>query len=153
MFDTDQFEFLCQVAIKCDRANEEMTPAQVQSQMLKLCPSLTNAQAMNHFYRSFKKAHEGKLKHKSVKAQKTTLCRSQCTVVEQYCWRKTVDKALDLLRDKNTGLCRKSGKSFGELIQHFVIGGDETCLPADADVDVKIIGEFGKIKHEKLAGD
>ena len=46
-------------------------------------------------------------------------------------------------------MCNKTGKSFGELINHFILGGDETNLIADADGDLRIVGEKGKKKHEK----
>ena len=58
-----------------------------------------------------------------------------------------------MLRKKNTGKCNKSGETFGELIEHFLIGLDKTCLIADANGDMKIIGKFGRRKHEKMAGD
>ena len=44
-------------------------------------------------------------------------------------------------------------KTFGELIEHFVIGGDETNLIADADGSMRIIGKFGRQKHRKKIGD
>jgi hypothetical protein len=46
-------------------------------------------------------------------------------------------------------VCDKTGKSFGELIDHFIIGGNETDLIADADGDLRIVGEKGKKKHKK----
>ena len=46
-----------------------------------------------------------------------------------------------------------TGKSFGELIDQFMIGIDETCLIADYDGDTRIIGKFGKRKHEKMYGN
>ena len=46
-----------------------------------------------------------------------------------------------------------TGKSFGELIDQFMIGIDETCLIADSDGDMRIIGEFGKMKHENISGN
>ena len=39
----------------------------------------------------------------------------------------TIDQALAFLREKNVGLTPE-GKSFGEVIDHFVTGGDETCF-------------------------
>ncbi len=41
-------------------------------------------------------------------------------------------------------MCNKTGKSFGELIDHFILGGNETNLIADADGDLRIVGEKGK---------
>ena len=34
-------------------------------------------------------------------------------------------------------MCRKTGKQFGEFLEHFIIVSDETNLIADADGDVK----------------
>jgi len=54
------------------------------------------------------------------------------------------------LRDKNLGLT-PDGKSFGEVMDHFLLGGDETCFQA-SNGEVKIIGNKQKAKHEvKLA--
>ena len=44
-----------------------------------------------------------------------------------------------------------TGKSFGELIEHFLIGIYKTFLIADSDGDTRIIGEFGKRKHDKIS--
>ena len=63
------------------------------------------------------------------------------------------EKSLDFLRKHNTGTCPKTGKTFGELIEHFVLNGDETNLMADNDGNVKIIGEFGRQKHKKRVSD
>ena len=84
-----------------------------------------------------------------MKAQTTTLKRSQCTVAQQYRWIQNYARAISFLRENNTGVCNKTGKQFGELIEHFIVGGDETCLIADADGDLKVIGKAGKKKHEK----
>ena len=46
-----------------------------------------------------------------------------------------------------------TGKSFGELIKHFMIGLDKTCLIADSDGEMIIIGKFGKRKHKKMPGN
>jgi hypothetical protein len=70
-------------------------------------------------------------------------------VAQQFRWFKNYEKALALLREKNTGVCNKTGKQFGEVIEHFILGADETCLIADADGDLRILGEAGNRKHEK----
>ena len=145
-------ELLAQCAVKADRSNEGMTPAQLEANIQKLNPELTAEQAKNH-RRTFMKKNAGVLKPKAVKAQKTTSRRSQCTVAQQFRWRKMVDKAMNILRERNTGVCQVTGKTFGELIEHFIIGGDETNLICDADGDMKIIGEFGRKKHEKKVSD
>ena len=68
---------------------------------------------------------------------------------------QTVDKTLDELLEKNTGMCPtgpEQGRSFGELLPHFVLCGNETCLLA-SDGNVKTIGGRDKKKHEKNNGD
>ncbi len=50
-------------------------------------------------------------------------------------------------------MCNATGKSFGELINHFILGGDETNLIADANGELKIVGEKGKKKHEEKVLD
>ena len=44
-----------------------------------------------------------------------------------------------ILRNNKTGVCIRMVKSFGELIEHFIIGGDKTCLISEADRSIKII--------------
>ena len=53
----------------------------------------------------------------------------------------------------NTGVCNKTGKSFGELIDHFVVGADEACLMTDHHGNMKIIGSSDKKKHKRKASD
>ncbi|KAL7528028.1 LOW QUALITY PROTEIN: hypothetical protein ACHAXR_004391, partial [Thalassiosira sp. AJA248-18] len=142
-----QAELLCQVIIRADRANEGLTPSQIISKIQALNSALGETQAKNYFHRTFKKQFKGRIKSKAVKAQKTTSRRSQCTVAQQFRWRKTIDKAYKTLLERNTGTCRK------QFLEHFIIGLDETNLQADADGDRKIIGEFGKKKHEKKVSD
>jgi hypothetical protein len=78
--------------------------------------------------------------------QASTEKRSAITVPQQYRWHSTVDSAFNFLREKNTGVT-KDGKSFGEVMPHFVFGGDETCFLA-SNGEVKIIGDKQKAKHE-----
>ena len=87
--------------------------------------------------------NQGRLKPKPVKAQKTTSKRIQCTVVQQYCWFKNYEKAPSFIRNKNTGLCKHAGKTFGELIDYFICGADETCMPCDNQGNIKVCGEVG----------
>jgi hypothetical protein len=57
------------------------------------------------------------------------------------------------LQEENTGVCNKTGKSFGEVIEYFILGGNETCLIADTDGDLRIVRERGRKKHEKKVSD
>jgi hypothetical protein len=47
---------------------------------------------------------------------------------------------------------KKTGKTFGELIEHFVIGGDETCILSSAG-KLMIVGSTDRKKHEKAIAD
>ncbi len=121
--------------------------------MTTLQPKLSQLQSRNHYHCTFIKKHVNRLKQKPVKAQKTTSKQSQCTVAQKFGWFKLYEKALCFLRNKNTGVCNKTGKSFGELINHFILGGNETNLIVDADGELRIVEEKGKKKHEKKVSD
>ena len=54
------------------------------------------------------------------------------------------------MREKNVGLT-PDGRTFGEVIDDFVVGGDETCFLASAG-DIKIIGDKDKPKHDLPTG-
>jgi hypothetical protein len=53
------------------------------------------------------------------------------------------------LRETNIGLCKKSGKTFGEVMAHFIIGLDEMCIMSDAHGDCYVIAASDKKKHER----
>ena len=42
--------------------------------------------------------------------------------MQQYCWPTMYESALKNLRRLNTGVYKVTGKIFGELIHHFIIG-------------------------------
>ena len=44
-------------------------------------------------------------------------------------------------------------ETFGELIDYFICGADETCMSCDDQGNIKVYGEVGRRKHEKKAGD
>ena len=67
-----------QVVIRSDRADQGLTPAQIQSKMQTLTPGITIKQAQNH-RRTFQRRHEGCLKGKAVKAQKN--CQEGASVL------------------------------------------------------------------------
>jgi hypothetical protein len=50
---------------------------------------------------------------------------------------------------QHCGCCKRSGKTFGEVIDHFVVGYDKANMIANADGTVRIVGEFGCRKHEQ----
>ena len=41
----------------------------------------------------------------------------------------------------------KSGKTFGEVMEHFIIGVDEYCFVTSANSDCRVIGSVGKAKN------
>jgi hypothetical protein len=85
--------------------------------------------------------------------QATTTKRSAITVPQQFCWLRTYNSCLDDLRQRNLGVCNLKGKIFGELIRHFIFGGNETCMQACANGVVKVVGSAGRKKHEKKTND
>ena len=144
---------MIQHTIRADRANNGFTQLQVIANCQKLNENMSHTQAKNFVQRTFKKKAQGRLKPQPVKAQKTTLKRSQYTVAQQYCWFKNYARAISFLREKNTGVCNKTGKHFGKLIEHFIVCGDETCLMSDTDGNLCVLGEAGKKKHKKKVSD
>ena len=140
-------KFIADITAQHDRANDGLKVCAVIERIQDLKPSLTKKQASNHFCRTLRKNHGHILKQKLVVAQGTTTQRNVVTVAQQYRWHCFVDSGLDFLREKNIGTCRCCGKTFGELIDHFVVGGDKTCIMAGKNV-VKVVGSAGKKKHE-----
>ena len=79
--------------------------------------------------------------------------RSSITAEQQFCWHTTYDRASNYLRILNTGVCRLTGKTFGELIRYFITGGDETCFMACELGSVTVIVSAGRKEHEKKTCD
>ena len=71
----------------------------------------------------------------------------------QWRWFQTYDWSLDFLRKKNTGICKKSGLPFENVIEHFLLGLNKACLMGQVNGSIKIIGEFGRPKREKKVAD
>ena len=116
-------------------------------------PELTVDQATRHFNRTLLPNYSDLLKQHKVKAQATTTRRSATTVEQQYRWNKTYESAFSDLRRLNTGLCRLTGKSFGELIHHFITGGNENCFQAYEQGKISVIDSTGRKKHKKKTCD
>ena len=98
-------------------------------------------------------AAAGVLKAMTQKVQATTSDRTNISSAQQFCWHRLVDEEYDLLRTSNTGLCKQSGKTFGEVMGHFIVGLDEMCVMSDAHGDLRVFGSADKKKHEKLLQD
>jgi hypothetical protein len=145
-------DFVAQLAVRADRANDGMTLADTKAVLSDLQTNLSDKQVANYASRTFFSKHKDMLK-RPVIAQATTTKRSCCTVEEQFRWFKQYEDALNFLRQKNTGVCRRTGKTFGELIAYFIVGGDESGFIANADGTVRIVGDRSKSKHEKNCAD
>jgi hypothetical protein len=146
-------EFVAQVLARLDRANDGATLPEAIDIVQQLDPDLSRQQARMAFRRTVHLQHPTLLKPKLRVAQSTTTKRSAITVMQQYRWHTTYESALNELRRRNTGVCKVTGKSFGELIHHFIVGGDETCFMASAQGTVKVVASVSKTKHEKKDSD
>lgn len=145
-------DFVAQLAVRSDRANDGMTLADTRDAISELQPDLSEKQVANYASRTFFTTNKDMLK-RPVIAQATTTKRSCCTVEEQFRWFNQYEDALNFMRQNNTGRCRRTGKTFGELIIHFIVGGDESGFIANADGVIRVVGDRSKSKHEKNCAD
>lgn len=147
LVDETKQNFLKDTLIRHDRGNDGKSPSETIDVIQELVPGLDRKQAAQAFHRTIrpKISGAGGIKPRPVKSQGTTTKRSAITISQQYRWHKSVEKALDFLRRENTGVCRKTGKTFGELVHHFIVGGDETCFQASDSGDCMVVAAHGKI--------
>jgi hypothetical protein len=123
--------FLADVMARKDRANDGANPSEAIDLVQELALSLLQEQARRPLKRTLIPHHPEQVKHNPVVAQATTRTkRSTITLEQQFCWHTTYEGALNELRERNMGKCRLTGKTYGELIQYFISGGDETCFMA-----------------------
>ena len=54
------------------------------------------------------------------------------------------------LRKKDVAVCKKTDKTFGELMQNCVLGLDEACIMAYDGRNIIIIGSANRKQHEKI---
>ena len=96
---------------------------------------------------------DGKIKRRTLKEQATTT--EQNVIMCQSQWRLYgfITDMYNDLRKKNVGICKNTGKKFGELMQHFVFGLDEACIMAYSDGNIRIIGADDRKIHEKILTD
>jgi hypothetical protein len=150
---TDQ-DYIADVLARKDRANDGAEPTEVYEMLQEIKPALTNVQVRQHFKRTLMPQHPEQIKPRSVAAQGTTTKRNAITVAQQFRWHTTVNAAYDWMRDKNQGRCKCGcNKMFGETIEHFIVGGNETCFQAGKDGTVRVIAAANKKKHEKKTMD
>ena len=143
------------VLARADRGNDGYSRKEAADLIQDLNPDINRLAARRQLSNIvLPKNHEaGVLKEAAVKAQPTTSDRTNINVAQQYRWHRLVDQEYDYLRATNTGLCGRSGKTFGEVIEHFIWGLDEMCLMSDHHGNLHVIACAEKKKHEKLLQD
>ena len=145
LLDEKTVQFTLDVIRRRDRANDGMAKPAIIDLLQDLHPALGRTALTQAFDRNIRRENKDLLTG-IVKAQASTEKRSAITVPQQYRWHSCVDAAFNFLREKNQGLT-PDGKTFGEVMDHFILGGDETCFLA-SNGEVKIIGDKKKKKHE-----
>jgi hypothetical protein len=148
--DEDDAQFCVDVLRRKDRGDGGMSRREGIDMLNDLRPELSRKQSENAFDRQVRAKHKDQLTG-VIKAEATTWKRSAITVPQQWRWHSTVDKAFDILRTRNVGNT-PDGKTFGEVMHNFIIGGDETCFLA-SNGDVSIIGDKEKKKHQVHAAE
>ena len=93
--------------------------------ILEVITQLSGKQSRKYFVRTVRKKHSNVLK-KMMVAQITTTKQSGITIPQKYRRMSTFQRKLDWMRRMNTGVCKYNIKSFGEVIQKFIYGRDET---------------------------
>lgn len=152
---SDDIAFAGAIAARCDRVNNGLNPSEMTHVIQEMRPELSRQQASRQVSRRVlpENARKGVLKPHKVKAQPTTTDRTAITWNQQYRWHLLISSELDFLRKNNTGTCPVTGKTFGELIDHFVIGLDEMCIMANHDGSVSILAAADVKKQEKILQD
>ena len=149
LLDADDQQFVAQCLARRDRANDGATASEAIDLVQEINPDINRTAASRHLVHTLS-ARNPEIKLKPRVAQATTTKRSNINVQQQFRWHTLYDSALNELRKRNVGVCNLTGKSFGELIQHFIVGGDETCLMAAENGAVKVYGSATRRKHEKV---
>lgn len=144
-------EFSVDMIRRKDRGNDGMTNLEAVDMVQDLEPALTRKQISQSFRRTVRKNHKSVLSN-IVKAQASTTKRNAITVSQQFRWHQNVQASMELLRERNTGRAHNGSSSFGELMPHFVVGGDETCLLA-SNGNVMILGDKLRKKHETASAN
>jgi hypothetical protein len=138
---------LVDAIVRHDCGNTPKGVPQILDMAMDLHPLLSRKQVSDTWRRTCWKNNLDVLKPKAMIAQAMTAKRLLITVGQQYRWMKTIDRVYDHLREQNTGVYRKTGKTCGEVMHHFIIGGDETSIMASSG-NVRIVGGRERKKHE-----
>ena len=111
-------------------------------------PKISCKQVYNCFKLTVLPNSKSVLKSTPVVVQSTTTKRSCIILVQKFCSFKCYNSALDHLQNMNKVLCNLMGKTFGEVIQNSVYGGDKTWFQACGNGKAGVFGSHVKKKHE-----
>jgi hypothetical protein len=142
---TDEIKFTGCILARQDRVNDGLSTKEALDLVQEMIPDITRKAARNAMYRNILPLNHalGVLKRTTQKVQATTTDRTNINIPQQYRWHKVVDEVYNYLRTNNTGMCQKSGKTFGEVMPHFLIGLDEMCLMSDSHGDLRVVASLG----------
>ena len=148
-------KFIGGVLARANRGNDGMSRKEAKDVIQDLNPNISREGACKLLTRRVmpENAATGLLKKTTQKVQATTSDRTNINLAQQYRWHRLVDHEYDRLRDLNKGRCKKSGKLFGEVMHHFIIGLDEMCLMSDQHGDLRVVAAAEKRNHEKVLQD
>jgi hypothetical protein len=123
-------KFTGEILARQDRANDGLSRKEAKDVIMDLNNNLSRSQAAKQLSRRVlpENSKAGVIKATTQKVQATMSDCTNISLGQQFCWHRIVDEEYDLLRTSNTGLCKRSGKSFGEVMGHFIVGLDEMCL-------------------------
>eukprot|EP00978_Attheya_sp_CCMP212_P000306 scaffold593_cov31-Attheya_sp.AAC.1 len=155
LMSSNEVSFMVAVAARADRGNDGLTLKELADKVQELRPDFNRLQASRQVARRVipEGYKTGILKKGTVIPQATTTDRTGITISDQYRWHLLVDAEYDRLRLKNIGICPVTRKTFGELMDAFVIGLDEMSIAADHAGNIRIVAAANKKKHEKILQD
>ena len=138
-----------------DQINDGLLSKEAVNIIQELQPDITRKGARKQIIRYVLpvNATASVLKKTAQKIQATASDRRNINVAQQCCWHCAVEEVYDLMRSKNTELCKIFGKSFGKIMPHFIIGLDEMCLMSYCHGNLRVFAASDKKKQEKLLQD
>ena len=155
MVTNDDVIFAGCVLAHADQQNDGLWSKEAVDMIQELTPDITQVAPRRQIIRYVMPVNStaSVLKKFAQKVQATTSDRMNINVAHQFRWHRAVDEVDDLMRMKNTGLCKLTGKSFGEIMPHFIISLDEMCLMSDCHGDLRVFATSDEKKQEKLLQD
>ena len=138
--------FMGDVLVWAGYGNNGMIHAEAMYAIQEINPTLDWKQAKDQLYRNvFTKARaDGKIDRRTLKAHATTTERIDVMYQSHCLCDGFVTGMSNELWKKDVGVCKKTANKFGELMQNFVLGLDETFIMADAGRNIRIIGSANR---------